>query len=87
MVLVYSLARIIVKGEPFTTKLPDDEKGKKWFNRTLLGLLILYFVCFIIDWLEEYAFYVFVPIGIFIAGYFIINSLKEDEQRIGKLQN
>lgn len=87
MILVYSLARIIVKGEPFTTKLPDDEKGKIWFNRTLLGLLILYFVCFIIDWLEEYAFYVFVPIGIFIAGYFIINSLKEDEQKIGKLQN
>ena len=87
MLFVYGLARMIVKGEPFTTKISKDDTGLREFNRTMIALFILYFVCFIIDWLEEFAFYVFIPIGVFIAGYFTLNSLKEDEQGQDNLQN
>ena len=86
MLFVYVLARVIVGGEPFTTKIPKEEVGLRWFNRTMIALFILYFVCFIIEWLEEFAFYVFIPIGVFIAGYFTLTSLKEDEQGQGNLQ-
>ena len=80
MLFVYGLSKMIVKGEPFTTKISKDDTGLRDFNRTMIALFILYFVCFIIEWLEEFALYVFIPIGVFIAGYFTLNSLKEDEQ-------
>lgn len=86
MLFAYGFARMVVKGEPFTTKISKDDAGLRDFNRTMIALFILYFVCFIIEWLEEFAFYVFIPIGVFIAGYFTLNSLKEDEQGQGNLQ-
>ena len=86
MLFVYSIASVIVGGEPFTTKIPKEEVGLRWFNRTMIAFFILYFVCFIIEWLEEFAFYVFIPIGVFIAGYFTLTSLKEEEQTQSNLQ-
>ena len=76
MLFIYALAAYHAQSNPFSTKLDKEEWGKRWFNRVVLTILIIYMIVFLIILLEEYVFYVFIPAGIIIAGTVVAKVIK-----------
>ena len=78
MLFIYALAAYHAQSNPFSTKLDKEEWGKRWFNRVVLTILIIYMIVFLIILLEEYVFYVFIPAGIIIAGTVVAKVIKSN---------
>ena len=78
MLFIYGLAAYHAQSNPLSIKLDKGEWGKRWFNRTLLALLIIYMIVFLIILLEEYVFYVFIPAGLIIAGTVVAKVINKD---------
>tara|TARA_B100001109_G_scaffold108630_1_gene88726 strand:- start:112 stop:618 length:507 start_codon:yes stop_codon:yes gene_type:complete len=78
MLFIYGLAAYHAQSNPFSTKLDKEEWGKRWFNRVVLTILIIYMIVFLIILLEEYVFYVFIPAGIIIAGTVVAKVIKSN---------
>ena len=78
MLFIYGFAAYHAQSNPFSTKLEKEEWGKRWFNRVVLTILIIYMIVFLIILLEEYVFYVFIPAGLIIAGTVVAKVINKD---------
>jgi hypothetical protein len=76
MLFIYGLAAYHAQSNPFSIKIEKGEYGKRWFNRVILTILIIYMIVFLIILLEEYVFYVFIPAGVIIAGTVVAKVIK-----------
>ena len=81
MLFIYGLAAYHAQSNPFNIKLDKEEWGKRWFNRTVLTILIIYMIAFLIILLEEYVFYIFIPTGILIAAFVVNKLIKQSPKK------